>query len=60
MQDLIDSWKAQAIALEDEGRTELAARAWSEAHRLEKKLRELKKEGKEQHASDQGTVRAGS
>ena len=41
MQELIESYKAQAIALENEGRTELAARAWSEVHRLEKRMKEL-------------------
>jgi BMFP domain-containing protein YqiC len=46
MQELIDSLKAQAYALEQEGRTELAARARSEARRLEKRKKEL--EGKEQ------------
>jgi hypothetical protein len=48
MQELIDSLKAQAYALEQEGRTELAARARSEARRLEKRKKELEKEGKEQ------------
>jgi hypothetical protein len=49
MKELIDSYKAQAEALFQEGRIELAARAMSEARRLEKRLQELKEKGEAEH-----------
>lgn len=43
----IKALKAQAFALEDEGRTELAARARRWARQLEKQLKALEQAGKE-------------
>lgn len=52
MKELIASLKAQAEALRLEGRDELAARAMSEARRLEQTKKKLEQEGKVRDEKD--------
>lgn len=57
MQQLIDDLLVQAQVFLMDGRHELYRRTMDEVKRLKERQEKIRKE---QHASDQGTVRAGS